>query len=194
MGGDSAEAVLAPRDGRATRGRSWRRVVLAVLIVALVGGLAWGAWWWRHPGAFHQAPADEWSLGGGEIEPTSDLPLHIRTAWPKQDSVGAVTLTKAEPHMLVNTADAQISFHICVAGREGISSVHGDLSDWCQNVTELEGAEFPLSTTSPVDPIIMTISATNPGELKLQGMDLTYQQGFQNGMQRVGEYVWLRFE
>jgi len=101
MSNDISGTGLAPREVEAPRQRSWKRVVTAVLIVTLAGGLAWAAWWWKHPTAFYDAPEAEWSLGGGEPQPTSGLPLHVRMAWPKQTSDGSVTLTKAEPNILM---------------------------------------------------------------------------------------------
>lgn len=39
----------------------------------------------------------------------------------------------------------------------------------------------------------MTVHGTAPGELRIQGVDLSYRYGHQRGTQRVGEYVWLRY-
>ena len=37
-------------------------------------------------------------------------------------------------------------------------------------------------------------SSGQTGELRVQGIDLKYEYGRQSGTQRVGEYVWLRYE
>ncbi|GAA1478828.1 hypothetical protein GCM10009623_32740 [Nocardioides aestuarii] len=115
-------------------------------------------------------------------------------ATPLRDLKGTVTLTGAEPHVVSNTAGAQLTFRTCVPTDKGsISSVYGDLASWCSEITDLAGATVPLDPAKRRQ-IIMTISSAGPGELRVQGIDLSYKFGYQNGTQRVGEYVWLRYK
>lgn len=104
-----------------------------------------------------------------------------------------MTLLEAEPNVVENTAGAKFSFHVCVVKGAGISSVHGDLERWCSEVIELDDAGLSVPLAPKDHQLIMTISAAHAGELRVQGVDLTYRDGLQEGTQRVGEYVWLRF-
>jgi hypothetical protein len=54
-------------------------------------------------------------------------------------------------------------------------------------------AKLPVGRDGPLQQVMMTITAAHPGVLRVQGMDLTYRRGIQYGAQRVGEYVWFRF-
>lgn len=128
----------------------------AVLALALVAGVVGGAWWWRHPRAFHAAPTSP-SLGLGEVRAATSQPLHVAMQHPMTDADGSVVLTGAEPHVVSNRARAN-----------------------------------PIGTPRPQ--VIMTIQATRPGEVRVQGIDLSYQYGHQSGTQRVGQYVWLEYD
>ena len=174
------------------RGRTARRGLLGG-VVLLVGALIWGAWWWSHPSIFVAAP-DTWSVGGGETMPADGEPLHVRMAWTTATD-GSVNLAEAAPHVLVNTAGAELTTHVCrVAGEGSFSSVLGDLDDYCSELTPVDGAVLSLPEESSRQQVVMTITAAHPGVLGVQGLDLTYRDGAQYGTQRVGEHVWIRFD
>jgi len=119
-------------------------------------------------------------------------------AHPLRGVDGSVTLTGVQPHVVENSAHAVLTFQVCVpTARGSIGSVTGDLSRWCDVVADLGGATLPLGlndTHRPRPQVIMTIQSGQPGELRVQGIDLNYEYGRQSGTQRVGEYVWLRYD
>ncbi|WP_180933322.1 hypothetical protein [Nocardioides ungokensis] len=119
-------------------------------------------------------------------------------AYPLHGVDGSVTLTGVEPHVVANSAHAVLTFEVCVpTARGSIGSATGDLSRWCDVVADLDGATLPLGlndTHRPRPQVIMTIHSSQPGELRVQGIDLDYEYGRQSGTQRVGEYVWLRYD
>lgn len=190
------ESLAEPRDPRPPRG-SARRYLLSAAVLAVVAGTVTGAWWWRHPTAFHAAPQQP-SLGLGETEAAGGAPLHVEMAHPLRDVRGSAVLTGVEPHVVSNTANAVLTFQVCVPTVRGaFISVRGDLSRWCDAVGDLDGATLPLElndTDRPPPQVVMTIRSGQPGELRVQGIDLSYQHGRQGGTQRVGEYVWLRYD
>lgn len=175
--------------------RVWvRAAVLVVLAFVLALCAGWGLWWWRHPEVFHPAPDVE-SLGLGEIRPVGGEALNVRMAHPLPEAEGAVKITGIEPRVVKNSAGARLTFHVCVPTSGGLGSVTGQLARWCSEVTDAVGATLPLHPGSWSQPqIVMTISdVTARGELRVQGIDLSYEYGRQSGTQRVGEYVWLRY-
>lgn len=132
----------------------------------------------------------------GEVRPAGGQPLHVAMAHPLPDMDESVFLTGVEAHVVSNSAQARLDFHLCYPTPRGsISSVEGDLARWCTEVTDIEGDTVglnPLDTPRPQ--VIMTIQAAEPGELRVQGINLSYQYGHQSGTQRVGEYVWLSYD
>ncbi|QNN52117.1 hypothetical protein [Nocardioides mesophilus] len=106
----------------------------------------------------------------------------------------SVTLHAAAPHVLVNTAEATVTFSVCqVAGRSSISSVRGDLRRRCSKLLPIKDTRLALTYQHPRRQMLMTITPTRPGVVKIQGMDLTYSYRHQSGTQRVGEYAWFRY-
>lgn len=95
-----------------------------------------------------------------------------------------------------NSAQARLDFHLCSPTPRGsISSVEGNLARWCADVADIEGSTLALNPIdTPRSLVIMTIDAARPGEVRVQGVDLSYQYGRQSGTQRVGEYVWLSYD
>lgn len=172
---------------------SVRRLVVGVVMM-LAGAVGWGGWWWSHPGVFDPAP-DSWSVGGGESVSAGGPAIHIGMTYPSDGASEAVTIIKAAPHVLVNTAGARITFEICSVrpGGPAIASSTGDLRKYCSRVKPVADAKLPLRRNRSVQQVMMTIAADHPGAIRVQGMDLTYRRGIQYGTQRVGEYVWLRF-
>jgi len=114
-------------------------------------------------------------------------------AMPARGTSGSVTLDDVEPHVLVNTAQATFTFHVCHPSKGNISSVVGDLAGRCDELTEVAGTQLPLADGRSRYEVIMTIAPAQPGEVKVQGNDLSYRYGSQHGTQRVGEYVWIRY-
>lgn len=183
-------------SGDEASGRSPLAVAAVCLVVALlVAGLAWGAWWWRHPTVFDEAGG--WDVGSGEKLSAGKLPIHITMDLTAGKSSGSVTLVDAEPHFRTNTAEAAVSFHVCQVKppNDFFIGVPGALSSWCSEVTEIDGARFPLSVSArPRTQLVMTIESAESGELRLEGIDLTYRDGLQTGTQRVGPDAWFRIE
>lgn len=187
-------AVESAARPRALRRRSVRRYVAAAVVLVVACGALSGAWWWKHPTAFDAAPASP-SLGLGEVQVAGGSPLHVSMAHPLPDVDGSVTLTGVEAHVVGNSAQAVLTFQVCIPASQGsISSVSGDLSRWCDAVADLGGATIPLDSMTARPQVIMTIQGSQPGELRVQGIDLSYEYGPQSGTQRVGEYVWLRYD
>ena len=172
-----------------------RRGLLALAVLVLVLSLGRGVWWWRHPTVF-MAAVPTVSTGGGRALPAGGPPLHVGMTWFQQARPGEpVTLIAATPHILLNTAGARITFHVCVVAQRGtIGSAIGDLSRWCSRLLPMKNTRFPLTFVFPRRQVLMTIKTTKPGVVRIQGIHLTYRFGKQSGSQLVGEYVYQRYK
>jgi hypothetical protein len=166
--------------------------LLAALLV--LAGLVAGLWWWRHP-TVYQSAAPTWSVGGGETYPVDSEPISIGMTWFRVPRPGEpATLHAAAPHVLVNTAEATLTFSVCqVADHGTISSVCADLHRWCSKLLPIKDTRLALTYHYPRRQVMMTITPTRPGVVRIQGMDLTYSYRHQSGTQHVGEYAWFRY-
>lgn len=165
---------------------------LAFAVLVLVLALSRGVRWWRHPTVF-MAAAPIVSTGG--VAPAGGPPLHVGMTWFPQPRPGEpVTLLAASPHILLNTAGARITFHVCVMAKRGsIGSIRGDLSRYCSQLLPLKNTRFPVTYDFPRRHVLMTVTTTKPGAVRIQGMHLSYRYGHQSGSQLVGEYVYERY-
>lgn len=171
--------------GHDRRVRSW---MLAALVAAAV---MWGLWWLTHPTVFHPADTKSWSHKYDKADMET---LHIGMAYPKKsywDST--VRVTAAEPLVLENTADADITVHVCHERGIGIGSVTGSLRGYCKTILNL--AAEPTLTLAPQarEQLILTITPRRSGQVRVSGMNLTYRHGLRYGTQSVGEHVLARF-
>lgn len=163
--------------------------MLAALVAAAV---LWGLWWLTHPTVFHPADTKNWSHKYDKADMET---LHIGMAYAKRsywDST--VRVTAAEPLVLENTADAEISVHVCHERGIGIGSVTGSLRDYCKTLLNLSAE--PTLTLAPQarEQLILTITPRQSGQVRVGGMNLTYRHGLQYGAQSVGEHVLARFQ
>ena len=189
-----------PTDGPTTTvGRSIRtrrRLVGLVLAVGLVAALAWAGWWWRHPDVFPDAP-DEWTVDGGGVLPANGRAFTVGLTEPVRDAGEAtVVLESAEAHVLSDTAQAGSLVQVCTLRDpdDGFLRLdEGGLDDWCSDVADVDGVELPIGRDAGWQ-LVVTFWGTQPGEVRVHGVDLTYRHGLQRGTQRIGEHIRLRYE
>lgn len=176
------------RSPRTTRSR----VLVLGSAVALVAGLGTAAWWWRHPETFRPADSEP-TVGLGERQAVSEGTLHLRMSHvaPESEGDGVVTLRSAEPRVLVNDTDASFEVSVCTPVEGGIIGVTGPLERWCSDVSPVDGTNLDLEPGGAY--VVLSVTPTRPGQLRVQGVDLAYSDGLRSGTQPVGHYLWLRF-
>lgn len=180
------------------RGWSRRRTsvaaLLALALVAGIVGLVTAAWWWRHPAVFRE-PASQATVGLGERRPVDEGPMHLGVVWPLEQPPGSAELRAAEPQVLVNTARARFDVRLCERrGRSTIYSFAGGLDRFCSRLSDVDGATLTWDEDGVGDSyLVMTIRPRRVGEVRVQGIDLTYTHGLQSGTQQVGDHVWFRY-
>ena len=155
------------------------------------GGLLCAGWFWRHPGAFEPVPdgvsvsSDSWDGRTMYVAMT-----HDRLMTPHE----VVTLHHVEANVVKNTAQARVEFYICVLdpGVGSVSSVLGDLiKQLCGTLEPVQESALEIGS-DPMQQLIMAVTATQPGEVEIDGAAVTYSRGWQSGTQDVGEHIVLR--
>lgn len=189
-GSTTVKGPLSPGDPAGHPGRR-RRVVIWTAAALVAGAAMWGLWWFIHPTVFHPVNTEAWSYKYDNADMET---VHIGMAYPKKsywDST--VRLTDADPLVLENTADAEITIHVCHERGIGIGSVTGSLREYCKSILNL--AAEPTLTLAPQarERLILTITPRRSGRVRIVGIDLTYRHGVQYGTQAVGEHVLARF-
>jgi hypothetical protein len=119
-------------------------------------------------------------------------PVHVGMTWESLDiEPRTATLHDASARVVRNTAEAKISFSLCRAEKEPIGSASGRLERWCTQVLPIDDTEMTLNADPP-DIVLMTIRPTQPGVVRVRGMDLTYTDGWQRGAEHIGSLVVVR--
>ncbi|HEX6249139.1 MAG TPA: hypothetical protein VFZ64_14805 [Nocardioidaceae bacterium] len=163
-----------------------KRLVVGLLALA-VGSALWVGWSWRtHPDTFR-------GFGNGMIS-TREVgqPLHVGMTWEGVDiEPRKVTLHDAEAHVVKDTADAEISFSLCRAADEPVGSAGGALERWCSEVRPIHDTSMTLNA-DPRETVVMTVRPTQPGIVRVRGIDLTYTDGWRTGTEHTGSVVVVR--
>jgi hypothetical protein len=180
----------APRANRARPARPG--AVRAVIGLAAAVG-AWTAFsWWSSPTVFGPP-------GNGISTTQSTDQLHELHVPMTEVSVHSPTyelvLKEARARVTANTAEATVGFAVCTPSGEGFVTATGDLSEHCAALSPVREATLTVNG-NPDQFVVMSISPTRPGVVRISGMDLTYAHGWQRAWQRgtqpTGYHVRVR--
>jgi hypothetical protein len=161
------------------------------LALALVAGLAVLGWTWRHPTAFPEAGG--WGVGSHQ-RPVG-APFYVGMTSENHDARGTVTIHSARAHVVRDSAAAEIEFFVCtVDPSSGVGSIgavpQSEIHHECSALVPAEGAKMRLNAT-PRQQVVMAVSLSHAGRVKVEGLDLDYSHGWQHGTQRTGGEVDL---
>lgn len=180
----------SPKPRQRTLVRRWRIVLAATLALGLVVALGVLAWEWRHPHAFRDAE-------GGISQSTNSWPvgkaIYVGVTYGQES--GWITIHDAEPVVERNSARAEIEYFVCTPERIGggvIFSVDAAGADrHCGTLERIAGKpiEFELSGNRQ---ILMRVTPTTEGVVRVSSSDLFYSQGWREGRQRVGDGIRIR--
>lgn len=180
----------SPKPRQRTLVRHWRIVLAATLALGGVVALGVLAWEWRHPHAFRDAEggigqsANSWPVGKA---------IYVGVTYGQES--GWITLQDAEPVIERNSARAEIEHFVCIPERIGVGSIgSADAAGAGQHCATLERIggkplEFELGGNRQ---ILMRITPTIEGVVRVPSSDLTYRQGWREGRQRVGDGIRIR--
>lgn len=160
-------------------------------VATLVGAFA-GLRWWTHPtffddfnGTFVSSP-----------RPLAESEMSMAVTFPASDdeSTGDLTLLGAQVVLADDSAPASASFSVChLAAGEEPSMVVDDVAAECADLEPLRrGMAFHRgSARGEGDYVVLTVGPTEPGRVRVVGVDLQYARGAERLWQRGTERIPL---
>ncbi len=114
------------------------------------------------------------------------------------DTPQVIHIDSALPYVVTNTPDATITVSVCALSPDPkfgvIGSVSGRLAGrWCTRLADAADTDMTLHG-DPWEQLLLTITATRPGVVRVAGIGLTYSYGHRHGTQRVGLGVRFVFK
>lgn len=171
--------------------RWWIRGSLAVLVALALGGVGLLAFEWRHPSAF----PDAGGWGVGSRHQPLDEPVFVAMTYPDLDSDETVRVDRVTGHGVTDSADAELAYLVCtlrprVEGAIG-SADRATADKYCSALTPADGVTLSLGR-HPREQLLLEVTLTRPGVVRIHGLDVTYAHGWQHGTQHIGGDVALR--
>jgi hypothetical protein len=169
-----------------------RRIVGAVLVLALAAGLLALGWTWRHPHAFSDAGG--WGMGGEEHRIGETL--YVGMSYPAERDGGRVELLDGQVNFSRGAEVADAELLVCTldpAAKVGaIGSTRGeDVLDYCTDLDPIDGRQLDLHYAPMRQQVLLALTLTARGTAVVQDISLTYKDGWRRGTQRTGGEVWM---
>lgn len=170
--------------GRTTYGR--RRALVAAAALATVAVAAWGGWERQHPTTFTNNGISE----GIDLRPGPGT-IYFGVNWPRNPDHDVV-IRAADVDVTADTAASDVAVVVCVPA--GPDSAHlgnafeSSISKFCSRLVPVGPADVVLSSTRK-DQLLIRLSTTRPGRVKIAGVDLHYRDGWRQGHQDVAAEV-----
>jgi hypothetical protein len=169
----------------------WRRVLLSVVALAVVAGLTWLGWTWRHPHAFEDAGG--WGVGADHKKVGETL--YVGMSYAPRDATGEVTLDGGEANVVSGADVAETALLLCTleepAEVGAIGSYVGDtIHEDCASLEPIEDERMGLNAT-PRQQVVLAVTLTERGTVHIRDVDLAYGHGWQRGTQRIGGEVFM---
>ena len=163
-----------------------RTVIAVVVALAVIGLVAWGAWWMRHPTLFHGTYAD-----GQVAHVQAQRPVLVGMVYSAPSGrVSSVHIDKLSPRLVRDTAGGTFAFELCTLKVSNTSMGMaagglGVLDPYCTSMRPAVGADFTVGGGERQQ-IVMVVTPARPGIIRVAGLDLTYTAGWQKGTEHVG--------
>lgn len=169
-----------------------RRITIAAVVIAcllLVAAVAVLGWRWRHPTFFFPAGSNS-SIEGVTTQP--GVVNWIGMTYPNISRTPVILhIDDVEPRVASDTAGARISFFICTniqppgPDELALGTARGDVSKYCSHLVPASNVDMPTGR-GHYQNIVMRVVATQPGKLRVNGIDVSYRDGWQHGTQWTG--------
>jgi hypothetical protein len=168
----------APPQPQARRRRTWRRVVVGTLAAMLLAGIAWAAWWWSHPDVLQDFNAE---TGVDKPVPVDRAAMAVNVTMPTTSgSRRTFTVRNLSAHLDTNTAEATARFEMCdirpKAGGMFYLWPRAGLDEFCSDLRPVTGP-FRLTYPSKHQALLLVLTATRPGKVHLDRVDVGVQLG-----------------
>ena len=168
--------------------RRWLLLALLVALLAAGGGLQW---WRIHPEpVFHGA--------GASMEPdrTTVGDAYSTAIFPAVRHPFTVTITDAEPILREDSTAASVEVLVCTppsGERADIGYAMSDdwVADRCATVEPAVGGTWTFLDDAHRE-LFIRVEPRREGTLRLQGVRLSYDVGWQRGVQQAGDKLILK--
>jgi hypothetical protein len=186
-GAEDADETSPTAVGR----RWWVRGALGALAVLTFIALGLFVSAWRHPSAFPEAGG--WGVGARHHK--INEPVFVGMTYPDQDAEGTVSIDTVKGHGVTDTADAELAYFVCTIDTDAEGTIgsgsQADVDEFCSTLTPADGASLSLGN-HPREQLLLEVTPTSRGVVKIHGLDVTYTLGWQHGTQRIGGEVQVR--
>lgn len=167
-----------------------RAALAAVLVTVVLVGSGFLGWTWRHPQAF--VDAGGWGTGLGETR-VGDT-IYVGMSYPRNRDGGHVTLHGGRVNVSAGAANADVDLLVCTLNPDArvgvIGSYVGDsIHDDCSTVEPIEGQRLDLQDAPMRQQVVLAVTLTHRGTVKVSGVTLDYSHRWQRGTQRTGGEV-----
>ena len=171
--------------------RNLRRAALAaVLVTVVLVGSGFLGWTWRHPQAF--VDAGGWGTGLGEKQ-VGDT-IYVGMSYPRNRDGGHVTLHGGRVNVSSGSDNADVDLLVCTLDPDArvgaIGSYVGDnIHDDCSALEPIEGQRLDLQYAPMRQQVVLAVTLTHRGTVKVSDVTLVYSDRWQRGTQRTGGEV-----
>lgn len=196
--GDTAtESARLLAAGRASARRRALWFLAALLCISLVAGGIWAWQWHAHPTAL-DGPGSSFR----SVPRPVDQPFYSAVTSPGIGDGPVLTLHDARPRIVGDTAASEIEYLRCTVPATIRPTADGTITsigtggeammrEMCLDPVPLhDGLRLDLSADAGQQ-LVMRVTPTQPGKVRIRGTDLTYSDGWQRGTQVVGEHLTL---
>lgn len=175
---------------RWTKRRSWPLTAAGALVLALGST----AWWVTHPDVFDKAGG----FGvGGKGFPAGGTWYFGAVITPERDERRTLELKSATPVVRSDTADAELEVFLCevdpAAEVAGVGAQRREPTNICRVFEPVsEGMRFLTGGGEPRHELILRVRTTQPGVVRVEGIEISYRDGLRRGTQVTGADVTVR--
>lgn len=165
-----------------------KRLVQAGLAVATLAGLLVSLWQWRSPDAFPSGAS-----GYGAVAWPVGEPIYIGLTHEGRDLEGTIDIRDLQPDVAADSAESRVEYFICtVDPRSGVGSVGSvgatGIKEECSALVQAIGQVMTLNAR-PREQVVMAVTATRPGTVRVRGTELSYSYGWRDGTQYLGDSI-----
>lgn len=183
--------IVSIRSGR----NVYRRALLAAVVAVVLAGFVLLGWTWRHPQAF--VDPGGWATGIGKKQ-VGDT-IYVGMSYPRSRDGGHVTLRSGRVNFGAGAENAEVDLLICALDAEArvgaIGSYVGDsIHDDCSTLVPIEGQRLDLQYSPMRQQVVLAVTLTHPGSVKISDVTLGYSHRWRRGLQRTGGGVVVSTE
>ena len=170
--------------------RAWLLAVAGAVLLALGST----TWWVTHPDVFDDA-------GGFAITTVAEKVDRAYYAGivvpPSNQDRRELELRSATPVVVKDTAAAEVEVYLCevdpAQGAVGVGAQRREPTDVCSTFEPVtDGTGLVVGEGEPRQQLVLMVRGTQPGVVKVRGVEISYRDGLRRGTEVTGGYLTYR--